>query len=282
MSSPGLQLTDRDHALLMALRDLRILTTAQVQRLLFASEQTALRRVRQLEAAGYVRRVRSPAVAHRLVTLTPRGAVAVGMPGANGTAYRPLFLEHLLGVNDFRIALSVACADERDVALAGFLADTAASHGGPGAAPRRLLGGVLGLGTHVPDGAFCLRRGGRAALFFFELDRGTETIGNPRRGLGRILRSYVQALLSAPGCPDLAREFGLAQPFRGFRVLVVTSSVQRIENIRRVWGAPGEARAVTRFIWLAPRTVLSAPDLLRARWVPLDPSDQRTYAIVGE
>lgn len=281
MSRLGTKLTERDLTLLAAIGELRILTTAQVHRLLFSSEQTALRRLRRLEAAGFVRCLRTGAVPHRLVTLTPRGAAAADR-SANGIgAYSAMFLEHLLGANDFWIALAKACAAS-DTELTGFLTDIAVAGGRPGVQPKRVLSEALGVsGAHVPDGAFGLRRGDRSALFFFELDRGTEVIGNRARGLGRILTSYLQAL-TTQGYRTLAGPLGITGSLRGFRVLIVTSSEARLSNIRRLWGAVAREQSESRFIWLAPSSVLANGNILRARWLSLDPADTRTYAVGGE
>ena len=281
MTRPGARLTERDLTLLTALGELRVLTTAQVHRLLFSSEQTALRRLRRLENGGFVRRQRTGAVPHRLVTLTPRGAAAAGCTGNGNGAYRPMFLEHLLGANDFWIALAQACAAS-DTELTGFLTDVAVAGGQPRIQPKRALRDALGVpGAHIPDGAFGLRRGSRSALFFFELDRGTEVIGNRARGLGRIITSYLQAL-TGQGYRTLAGPLGISETLRGFRVLIVTSSQARIANVRRLWGATAREQSVSRFIWLAPSTVLTEGDILRVRWRSLDPADMRTYSIGGE
>lgn len=281
MTRPGARLTERDLTLLTAIGELRVLTTAQVHRLLFSSEQTALRRLRRLEAGGFVRCLRASAVPHRLVTLTPRGAAAAGCSANGNGGYSAMFLEHLLGANDFWIALAQACT-KSDTELTGFLTDIAVAGGRPGVQPKRVLSEALGVsGAHVPDGAFGLRRGDRSALFFFELDRGTEVIGNRARGLGRIITSYLQALTSQ-GYRKLAGPLGITGSLRGFRVLIVTSSETRVGNVRRLWGAAARERSLSRFIWLTPSTVLSNGDILRARWLSLDPADTRTYAIGGE
>ena len=281
MTRPGARLTERDVTLLTAIGELRVLTTAQVHRLLFSSEQTTLRRLRRLEAEGFVRCLRTSAVPHRLVTLTTRGAIAAGCTGNGNGAYSPMFLEHVLGANDFWIALVQACATS-DTELTGFLTDIAVAGGQPGVQPKRILSESLGVaGAHVPDGAFGLRRGDRSALFFFELDRGTEVIGNRARGLGRIITSYLQALTSQ-GYRKLAGPLGVTEALRGFRVLIVTSSETRVANVRRLWGAVGREQSLSRFIWLAPSTVLSNGNILRAPWLSLDSADPRTYAIGGE
>lgn len=284
MSAPGLQLTDRDRALLDTIKELRVLTTRQVQRLLFPSEQIALRRLRLLDRAGYLRLTTSVVTPYRLVTLTRAGAAAVS--DGNGSdlsdhARSGAFLQHRLGVNAFRLALGQACARRPELELLGFVADTDGVPGRAGMQPRRVLTDVLGTkGGHVPDGAFALRRAEHSALFFFEFDRGTEVLGNPQRGLGRIITSYLHAF-TGNGYLELARSFG-ADRVRGFHVLVVTTSPARIANLRRLWAERAVGQIGKRFIWLATASVLEAGDLLTEPWLPLDAADSRTYSILGD
>jgi hypothetical protein len=286
LSAPGLQLTDRDRTLLETLGVLRVLTTRQVQRLLFPSEQIALRRLRMLAEAGYLRVDRSAVSAHRLVTATRYGLSALGNESLSGKGARPrsaLFLQHQLGVNAFRLSLGQACARRSDLELLGFLADLDAVDGRPGAQPRRVLSGILGASDgHVPDGAFALRRSGRTALFFFEYDRGTEVLGNSDRGVGRMIRAYLNALLSG-SYRQSSDVLGTGPDLRGFRALIVTTTPTRIENIRRLWtGVSGPIAIGKRFVWLAPSNVLESEDIMRESWVSLDAADERVYSMLGE
>jgi hypothetical protein len=284
LSAKGLQLTARDRVLLESLAALRVLTTRQVQRLLFPSEQIALRRLRRLAECGYLRLDSSVASPHRLVTLTGRGHIAIGSdaPDRNGIHERnALFLQHRLGTNAFRLALGQACARRSDFELVRFIADGNVKAGRAGAQPQRALKGVLGADGHVPDGLFVLRRAARSALFFFEYDRGTEVLGNPERGLGRIVYSYLKAFAS--GSYRRAGELlGARDQFQGFRALIVTTTPARIANIRRHWASlSGPIAAGKRFVWLASAAVLESEDVFAERWVPLEASDDRTYAIAG-
>jgi len=282
LTARGVQLTERDQVLLETLASLRVLTTRQVQQLLFPSEQVALRRLRRLQKVGLLCLSRSAASAHRLVTPTTQGLAVCGREARKGGQFRsPLFLQHQLGVNAFRIVLAHACARRPDLELLGFVADVDAAAPQIGVQPRRILAGSLGRSdSHVPDGAFALRRAGRSALFFFEFDRGTEVLGNPKRGLGRIIVSYLHAF-AADSYQHLGARFGVDEPFRGFRALIVTSSPARLANLRNRWGNTTHASAGARFVWLAPMDILESKDILRESWVPLDNTDRRTYSVLG-
>ena len=134
---------------------------------------------------------------------------------------------------------------------------------------------------HTPDGVFALRKGGSAALFFLEVDRGTESLRHPQRGFAKTLRFYLSYLVRE-GYQRYKDDFGLEKPFRAFRVLIVTTSVKRLENIRKVGAAlavrPAHAK---RFLWLAPEGAVAEETIFAPIWVPLDAEDQTRYAIAG-
>src|SRR5690606_13268302 len=44
--------------------------------------------------------------------------------------------------------------------------------------------------SHTPDAVFALVKGGKPALFFLEIDRGTESLSNPERGVNKMIRFY--------------------------------------------------------------------------------------------
>lgn len=291
-------LTERDHELLVSLLQYRYLSTSQVQRLHFPSEQTATRRLRLLEGAGYLATFKTTASTDRLASLARRGAEAVaerlGVPvgelGWDPKREEPkdyLFLKHFLAAADFRITLTLACAVRSDLRLLGFIPE----HVVDGAAGSDLKKHIRDMTTnaanphqkiaHTPDAVFALQRGESSALFFLEIDRGTEVLSNPDRGLLKTVRFYLASLVSG-SYQRYQSEFGLARPLRAFRALFVTASAERLRNIREICGSvafdPAHAK---RFIWLATEDVLLAGDLLGHGWVPLDPSDSRRYTIDG-
>jgi len=136
--------------------------------------------------------------------------------------------------------------------------------------------------THTPDAVFALERGGRSALFFLEIDRGTEGISDPEHGFAKTLRFYLN-YLKAAGYQRYQADFKVAEPFAAFRVLVVTSSEKHLENIRAVGGAMRfEPLSAKRFIWLAEGGAVSVGTLLGPVWRSVDPLDERRYAIIAD
>jgi hypothetical protein len=290
------ELTTRDDQLLRSLREYRFLTDQQVERLHFPSRQTAARRVRLLEQAGYVKSFRSILVGRRIVELTRRGALALDGEGtqihSNGLPRsRPrseYFLRHSVAITEFRITLAAACRTRRDVRLLGFLPDSLVQRDSrrsfqPYTADEVLPTHGAGLTIrHVPDGVLALRRYQRAGLFFLEVDRGSETVSDPARGVGKLILFYLR-YLQTDRYQRYAADFGVAEPFQGFRVLFVTSSTRRLDYIRsRSWHEPGMQDSGRRFIWLSGDEALTSPDLLAHAWCSLDPTDETRYRIVRE
>ncbi len=295
MTRPGTLLTQRDVALLRSLVTLRFLTTTQVQRLHFPSEHTVLRRLRRLEEAGVVRRTMAPTISSQLVTLTARGfdvAMNGDAPSSGCKAVRPprlpgpLFLRHLVAVNDFRIALAESLNKHRDVELLRFASHSDREWAGMGRRPDSPLRACVVIPgeepmSHAPDGAFLLERRGRRALFFLEIDCGTEVIGQPRRGVGRLVRFYLHALVQghqAGFTPALSGD----RPPDVVRALVLTTSAERQANIRRVWGEKRSVpEASKRLIWLGNSGSHLGADLIAVPWASLDLNDSEGHRIAA-
>lgn len=292
MAEPSL--TARDLALFGSLREYRVLTTEQVQTVHFASRQTMLRRVRLLARCRYVRVAPAPTLGTRVVTLAERGLAELPEEGEAGLGpvrrrgISALFLPHLIQVNEFRLRLAAACAARVDLELVRFIPESARRSAGRSVQPRPCIreeapdplrpGALL---SRVPDGAFALRRGGKTALLFLEVDRGSEVVGHPDRGMGKIVRFYAALLLSG-GYQRYGEMFGATEPFRGFRALLILPCEGRLRSVRERCGRrPDVHPQARRFIWLAASPALFAGDLLASPWVSLDPTDAMSYVLDG-
>ena len=289
--------TARDVEVLLSLFKYRYLTLSQLERLHFASTQTAARRLRLLAGAGYVSLFRSPAVTDRIALLARGGlrvvAERLAIPPAglerSRARFRPkdhLFLQHALAIADFRIALTRACALRDDVRLLGFLADHVVERSDRGrisrftrdcAADIARPGGPV---AHTPDGVFALECGGASALGFLEVDRGTETVSDRERGVAKILRFYLN-YLAGGGYSRYQEVFGVAGPFAAVRVLIATTSKRRIDAIRSAGASLGfEPRRALQFIWLTEIGSVNEQSVFDQIWVPLDPAVKSTFGIL--
>lgn len=292
-------LTPRDHGIFQSLLEYRYLSASQLQRLHFPSQQTAARRLRVLTATGHVATFRAPGIEERLTMLTDRGAhalaeqrlVPVESLGWTGQRLQPkdyLFLKHFLAAADFRIAVSQACAVDGDLELVGFIPEHRGTRSQKGTVDKYTRDTVHDTSkpgariTHTPDGVFALARAGKAAIFFLEIDRGTEVLAHAQQGFLKTIRFYLSYLVSE-GYQRYRDDFGAVEPFKPPRVLILTTSERRLENMRALAGNyPFEPAHAKRFLWAAPLSILSSPDLLTTpAWQTLEPSDQGHYAIVS-
>ena len=287
-----MKLTDRDRAILRSLYDYRYLSTDQLRRLHFPSQQTLNRRIRLLAGGGFLVDSSVPGTAERLLGLSSRGAAVVAehigtpMDALEWSRRRAVptdyyFIKHFLMINDLRIALKSSCELQDGVSLLGFLPEylgKATPHG----RQKRLRdvatdqqGSSI---THTPDGVFALRRNGSAALFFLEADRGTEVLSDPNRGYLKMLRFYLNHLAGGE-YQKHKRDFDVSTDFALFRVLIVTTSMRRLEHMREAArSVPFQPAHAKRFIWLAAADAINDHNFLTTDWFSV--GDDQLYSIL--
>ena len=291
-------LTERDVALLCDLYKYRYLSVSQIRRLHFPSLQTAYRRLRALMALGLIKSFLAPHITEHIYYLDMAGAIQVA--GSLGVEVSELrwtqnartpkdyyFLRHFLAVSDFRIALTGACG-ESGIRLLGFIPEYYGEKSERGLVTKYIKDYVCDIGdhsrkmTHTPDAVFALEKNGRPALFFLEIDRGTEVIGDEEKGVLKCAKFYLNYLVGGQ-YRRYEADFGCA-PFKGFRALIVTTSEQRVENIRQAvttrLSFPDKAR---QFIWLASNGQVRVNDtssgVFSSTWRSADAGDSTLYRI---
>lgn len=313
---PG-RLTERDLKLLVTVYRFRYMSVSQIQEAIaFPSRQTALRRLQFLRGQRFLAGFRIPGIPEQIVALDRKGAELVAeqlyvpvtelLWNAKTKPPRdPWFMRHFLLVGWFRIRLTQGLAHHRDgcggVELLGFIPEYVGEPKPEGGVKKYLRDVVIDRQTpprtklwHTPDAVFALGRLGSsptaqtqtekgglssAALFFLEIDRGTEVIANPDKGVLKTLRYYL-AMMGTDQFQRYAKDFGVTEPFQGFRVLFLTTTPARIANIRTVGGRfPWTPERAKRFIWLAPQTVLQKGSVLGGVWRSLDPGDHGEYGL---
>jgi protein involved in plasmid replication-relaxation len=232
------QITERDIALLHDVYTYRYLTTSQIRRLHFSSDRTAWRRLQILSALGYITPFTAPALSERIFYLNKKGAeiisVQLQLPfeelSWNRITRQPkdyYFLRHFLAVNDFRILLTHACTQSA-VFLLGFIPEYMREQTKDGYVKKAIRDNVNTL-SHTPDAVFALEKNGKSALFFLEIDRGTEIVSNPEKGLLKAIVFYLHYWKSQNW---RQYETLLQGDFKTFRALIVTTSKQRMYNLR--------------------------------------------------
>jgi len=134
----------------------------------------------------------------------------------------------------------------------------------------------------VPDAAFIMENTetGQRALFFVEMDMGTERIVSALPRDRRVtlhfkLSQYDRYLKSL----RYAKTYAAYGQFRSFTLLFVTLSAQRLANIRQhVWDLPAELAPYSRFATFDK----AMGDLFAPIWKSRLSADQRRYSLVRE
>jgi len=286
-------LTERDTQVVLDVYKYRYLSVSQIQRLHFPSLQTAYRRLRTLVERGLIKGFAVAGITEHLYCLTREGAQLVaehlGVTAAelkwNYTARSPkdyYFLRHFLKAGDFRIALHLACR-KSEIKLLGFIPEYYGEKTSQGSPVKYIKDFVCDIAdpsrkiSHTPDAVFALAKNQTAALFFLEIDRGTEVISDEEKGVLKHVKFYLNYLVS--GSYQRYSEDFRCSPFKGFRTLIVTTSEARIENMRREISAFSFAEKARKFIWLATESAVDAATIFEPIWLSADSTDQTRYRI---
>ena len=187
----------------------------------------------------------------------------------NKSVGRP-FLEHALAVADLAVALRVAATGRGDVIVtdgndltADLPPETRAR-----AKPLRLTVPVIHHGQRQmigvePDYAFSLTlpEVKRRAFFLAEIDRGTMPVERRDLKHSSILKKLLayQAFWKAKGHK---MTFG----WHNFRMLVVTTSAERVENMIEAATGHGQINGSPLILFTDTQTLYARDDMLTARW----------------
>lgn len=284
-------ITERDTDVLLSVYRYRYLTTSQVMRLHFPSARTAQRRLSTLATQKLLRHFTVPNLNERTYMLTTRGANLVAellnvspedLLWSAGT--KPpkdyYFMKHFCAISDFRITLTKA-TERSPVTLLGFIPEHYGAKHLSGRVTKYIKDVAFSITdpkekiSHTPDAVFALGKESKQALYFLEIDRGTETISNPEKGIRKMIRFY-EGYAREGKYKGYAEDFHCA-PFSRFRLLIVTTSPRRVENIRSMLGT--SAPPLYRFFWLTTFDQVSEETAFDDVWRSLDANDDRRYKI---
>lgn len=267
------ELLPRDLGILEDLEEYRYLSTAQIARLRFGNLKLAQRRMRRLISLGKVIRVPRTGLARvgfrdsffalaPSVALPADAASAETKPGPLAAPTRGFgirYAEHHRLLTDVRIWLREAASATRGSVLCRFLPAYAEIRRDG----RRVRVAAVDLGPPegllVPDGVFELRTSQvRAALFFLEVDRGTEPLSgkHPSSILNKLTayRRLYDGRFFDRYCELFEHEYS------GFRVLFVAPDDDRATRILEV-----AAKAdLSPLVWAVPEAALRETGSLRA------------------
>ena len=229
-------LTPRDVSIILSVYENRFLKRDQIQRLHFdgASLQAVSARLKKLSDHKFLdklQRAVAGGASQAVYALNKRGADVVASTLGidrrkvrwNRTNNRVewLFMDHTIGVSEFKVCLDVALAGRREELL--FYQRGDKSH------LRRIsmTGAKKKYFVVAPDAFFGIQTGRGKCIFFLEVDLGTETLS---RFAEKII-AYKRYWKSR----QYTEEYG----FNNFRVLTVCESERRLANLRQATGRAG-------------------------------------------
>lgn len=287
-------ITSRDLSVLRDLYKYRYLSVSQVKRLHFPSLQTTYRRLRSLTSLGHIAGFLVPHIPEHIYHLDKGGAQLVAgdlglsltelkwrRPDRKPTDY--YFMRHFIELNDFRITITQACSGASEIKLLGFIPEYVGETTSDGNVTKYLKETVCDVAQasyhirHTPDAVFALEKRSTPALFFLEIDRGTEVVGREDKGVLKCVKFYL-SLLASSQYQRYQQDFA-CPPFKGFRSLIVTTTEARVENIRQAITQLAIPAKAKQFIWLTHRGLLSEAGLFASIWLSADAGDQTVYRI---
>lgn len=259
---PPMRLTERDVEILKAVHDYRVLRGDQIQTLFFGCQSTASYRLSRLYQHGFLDRHFLPtlgglASSPILYTLGKRGTDVLrqvldcGTEGImrrlGGKELSPMFLEHVLAINDVRIAVTVA-ARENGYVLETWL-DDAQLKADYDRVTIVTANGRKREVSLIPDSYFVLQVPHGRACFFLEVDRGTMTVSR--------FQDKVKAYMAYIASGQYERRYGT----RSLRVLTAALGPSRVARLATASGQV-ESRRMFWFTTLKEitiQTVLNSP-----------------------
>lgn len=234
---PALTLTNRDRELIKTIYEHRFVTSRQLQELVPGSAQGVLRRLQKLFHHHYVDRLKLSNNSPMIYAIGNRGADELAQYGidrqkidwtSKNHEVGEHYIHHSLMITRFRHALALALRERPEATLTFW--EPSGSFKVPVSYEETVRTSDGGQRTKVmktaviPDGFFALSQGERTAnmCLFLEADRSTMT--NARylaklKGYYHYWKTHVRTGQDASG-------------IRGFRVLTVTLSHERKDNLR--------------------------------------------------
>ncbi len=270
-----MQIRERDRRILQALDDYGLLSTEQIRYLFFSSLSRARKRLHALWQHGLVRRIERPTrlgegTKSLLFRGTAKGRRLTGSYRASSrrqsgpATLSPLYAEHQLAVNRFRICLELCLRDESEAKL------KTSKHDCQLRLKTSVNDGVRTRSTTVvPDAYFSISQDGIAYGYFLEIDRGTAPVSKFRTKL----LGYAAVFSNAKSFDPVI--------VPGFRVLIVTSGERRRQHLLElIQGLSGVIRRRDIFLVTCHHQFdYEAPEaLFEPIWSMLSPNGQ---AIAG-
>lgn len=275
-------LTARDKEILSLVYNYRFIDSKIICALTEGSEQGITKRLQKLYHAGYLDRPREQVrklisrsgKPHYIYGLADKGAEALKEYPEAGNIHKSKwsknnrdaterYLDHVMMITNFRATLTLILKDNRNFHFLDWqqqdLKEEVMIHDGLVKKRRAFI---------IPDAFFILKSPAGKALFFLEADRSTTT---SQRYLNK-LRAYWHYWKSGKHLD----KYGI----KGFRVLTITLSNQRRDNLRDIAKQADDSKKGSLMFWFATEKDYNLDDpktILKKIWTT--PADDKPHAL---
>ena len=271
-------LTERDMQVPELVKEYKLLTTKQIKELLYPSLQKAQTRLKAVYEAGLVKRYPYPV----LLKEGGKGEFVYHVGKKPKLVYSKVL--HTLELNKIRIAFEKACEQTENIKLIDFIPEYKGQV--EKGKIKRLVEQEVVLQdgvktTLIPDAVLCLenKNTNRKALFYIEVDLGTEKITTGKRNEYSLLKKMLvyKEYVKDEKYKKYSSVNYYEYEFRGIRVLSVMDSSTRIRSLRRELFNQG----IKKFIWLTESSEISAGTVFSKIWLMANIEDNNRYSIIG-
>lgn len=280
------QITKTDMDALYSICDFRAISISQLALLCNTSQQMLRRKIRTFEKQGLIETTsrgfgKGMGRPEKVVFLSfvglkylqDSGMVDKNVSMEERSVINSRVVEHQLMLNWIRLYLMQLGHGNGDLSL-DFLSPALHTESYRIGIDNKRIGSSL-----IPDGIFSITNRGqnKSLLFFLEVDRGTETLVS-KNPLVKDIRNKIvgyQEIISAKTYKDFERSFG--HDFKGFRVLFVSASEKRFEQINRlIRGIPQ-----TDFVWNTTIETIRQHGIFDQTWVRGGNMEGQLSSILG-
>ena len=275
----GYKLTQRDLKVEDVVENYHLLTTSQIQKLLYPSMQKAQTRLYRIWKSGLVKRFPYP------VLLQEQGRGQYIYHINRKPKMSMIGVMHTIELNDIRIAFVLACRDSERIKMIEFIPEYRGRIDSDGMMRRivedrvRIQGREKTEQRFIPDAVMCLEKRAtrKRILLFIELDLGSEKVTS-RTGSYSVVRKLevYKEYLRQEGYRRYNDRFD--HEFKGFRVLVIMSNQQRAQRLRKELTLKG----IKKFVWFTQKSGITAETILKEIWTMSDINDKKNYSIQGD
>lgn len=277
------QSSNTDLQFLRTLNEYRLLSSSQLSLLCFPSRQMTRRKLKDLLTKGLVRVISwvsegSTGRPENVYGLSEQGRAAIGQKGAavevrstfSGLSEDTGNVGHQLLLNWVRLHLK-GLVTARPELTVNFLSPAESIE------YRIAFPDNAGRASLIPDGICSITdsQQGKSLLFFLEIDMGTESLSGSSPGTVRAKISNYEQIFRSKSYKKF--EQLLNRSFRGFRVLFVANTHNRLTQLSRLAKSDKSAD----FVWLTDQESLFKNGISGKIWLRGGREEKGLFSIIG-